>query len=752
MLTMTETKITRYFLVDKNLSLLSIDTLSSNLMSEQADLSTVSFLSFFSPEHQSTWKEILIDKNLRNVETVKIPLKENIAKPIEWRIIPRETIKDQPEYEIFGTVSAASGQSKSVEKVISAVNDGDFTAYNLYQKRLAKILTNFKRILDSSLDMICSCDEKGRFLRVSAACRHLLGREPRELIGKYFLDYVFEEDVSKTIEVNKRIIEGFGTTNFENRYYKKDGTLATLVWSARWDEADKKIYCVARDATEKKASEYALKASEEKYKILFYNHPLPSWIYDTETLKFLEVNEAAVNRYGYSREEFSAMNIFDILDEKEIERFKDFKGSNGFHQKPSKGIWGNKTRNGEVILAEITSNNIEYQGKLARLVIAVDRTEQLLAEEELIESNRKYVMLSEATFDAIWDWEVKSEIIKWNEGVKKMFEKPDLTTVTGLDWWVNNLHPEDRERVNKKIVETIQQHSLHWEDEYRFKINDDHYKYIYARGYFLYDANKEPVRMIGAMQDLTERKNHENTLQKLNASLEKRAKELAESNAELERFAYVASHDLQEPLRMVTSFLQLLEKRYHDKLDKKAHEYIAYAVDGADRMKKLILDLLEYSRVNSSKLEKEDVSLKDVVKDLKSTYKSILAETNGVIKSGELPVVRGNKTQLMQLFQNIVGNAFKYRSENPPVIEIAYEEENNHYKFSISDNGIGIDPKFFTKIFVIFQRLHNREQYSGTGIGLAICKKIIEKHGGRIWVTSVPNKGSTFYFTIPKSK
>jgi light-regulated signal transduction histidine kinase (bacteriophytochrome) len=138
--------------------------------------------------------------------------------------------------------------------------------------------------------------------------------------------------------------------------------------------------------------------------------------------------------------------------------------------------------------------------------------------------------------------------------------------------------------------------------------------------------------------------------------------------------------------------------------------------------------------------------------DLKITYKNILKETDGTINNSELPVVKGNKTQILQLFQNLVGNAFKYKSDEPPVINISYEEDNAAYKFAISDNGIGIDPKFFHKIFIIFQRLHNREKYSGTGIGLAICKKIIDKHGGKIWVSSTPGKGSTFYFTLPKSK
>lgn len=269
----------------------------------------------------------------------------------------------------------------------------------------------------------------------------------------------------------------------------------------------------------------------------------------------------------------------------------------------------------------------------------------------------------------------------------------------------------------------------------------------------MWDAEEELFYCIGfAVQDKSSSTANEEILQRLNISLERRARELAASNEELERFAYVASHDLQEPLRMVTSFLQLLEKKYRDKLDTKGHEYIAYAVDGAERMKKLILDLLQYSRVNSSKLNKEDVDLNAVVKEVQHLYKNLLQETKGTVNAKELPIVKANKTQMVQLFQNFVGNALKYRSAAPPLIEILYREEDNLYEFSVADNGIGIAEKFYDKIFIIFQRLHHRDKYGGTGIGLAVCKKIVDRYGGKIWVNSKEGQGSTFYFTLPKSK
>ncbi len=233
------------------------------------------------------------------------------------------------------------------------------------------------------------------------------------------------------------------------------------------------------------------------------------------------------------------------------------------------------------------------------------------------------------------------------------------------------------------------------------------------------------------------------------AATTKLAADLARSNTELEQFAYVASHDLQEPLRMITGYTSLLAKRYQGKLDSDADEFIGYATDGAKRMHALINDLLTYSRVGTRGKEFSPTDCEAVLQTTLAGLRPAIEESNASITHDPLPTVMADATQLGQLFQNLIGNGIKYRDSKPPVIRVSSKKEGSRWLFSVRDNGIGIDPKYGERIFVIFQRLHNREDYPGTGIGLTVCKKIVERHGGRIWVESQPGQGATFYFTLP---
>ncbi|OVE85129.1 PAS domain-containing sensor histidine kinase [Natronolimnobius baerhuensis] len=225
--------------------------------------------------------------------------------------------------------------------------------------------------------------------------------------------------------------------------------------------------------------------------------------------------------------------------------------------------------------------------------------------------------------------------------------------------------------------------------------------------------------------------------------------QLEASNERLQQFAYVASHDLQEPLRMVTSYLQLLENRYGDELDEDAEDFIEFAVDGARRMEAMIEGLLAYSRVETQGKSFESVSLEAVLEDVLTDLEIQINETGAEITAESLPTVDGDASQLRQLFQNLLDNAITYSGEETPQVSIGAQREGDEWVISVSDDGIGIDPDETDRVFEVFQRLHSHEEYSGTGIGLALCKRIVERHGGEIWVSSAPGDGSTFSFTLP---
>lgn len=306
-------------------------------------------------------------------------------------------------------------------------------------------------------------------------------------------------------------------------------------------------------------------------------------------------------------------------------------------------------------------------------------------------------------------------------------------------------HPVSRVMATKKGVTNIIM------GVYRPSTNDRVWLQVNAEP--LLDDKADVKEVISSFSDITERKAIEEKLTGLYQSLESRALELATSNADLQRFVYVATHDLQEPLRMVTSFTQLLKKKYEKQLDEQAIEYINYAVESASRMKKLILDLLEYSQFSSNNEEFVQTAMNKVVKNVSILFSKEIEDLQAELIVSELPVIKAKTMLMQQLIENLVSNAIKYRNGCKPVIKIDCKENEDHFLFSVNDNGIGIDPKYSEKIFVLFQRLHSdKDAYEGTGVGLAISKKIVELHRGDIWVRSGKGEGSTFYFTIPKEQ
>jgi len=362
----------------------------------------------------------------------------------------------------------------------------------------------------------------------------------------------------------------------------------------------------------------------------------------------------------------------------------------------------------------------------------------------LIERSRFYEDQSELlqlTYDAIMVRNITDGTIRsWNKGAEELYGfSPEEAIGRKSHELLKTQFPTALAEIEKEAPAVG-----HWEGELTQTTKDGRQLTVASRWRFKADSNGHLSSIMET--DITERKRNQETI--LLAKEEKLA-ELLRSNEELQQFAYVCSHDLQEPLRVISGFTQLLGTRYKGKLDEKADLFIGFIVDGSKRMQDLINDLLIYSRVNSEIREFGIVETAKALEMAKANLQLLIEETGATVTAGELPTVKGDIPQFMQLFQNLLANALKFRSNEPISINVSANRDGDFWQFAVSDNGVGLDMQYAERIFVIFQRLHRKETYPGSGLGLAVCRKIVIRHGGRIWVQSEPGKGTTFYFTIP---
>ncbi|MCC5936142.1 MAG: PAS domain S-box protein [Lunatimonas sp.] len=393
-----------------------------------------------------------------------------------------------------------------------------------------------------------------------------------------------------------------------------------------------------------------------------------------------------------------------------------------------------------------------YPNDLGLSVYFKDVTLRKKSDIRVREANERFEKVAQATTDAIWDWDIAGDVYFRGEGFEKLFGYDVKRNLRKRDFWKDSFHPDDVIQVKESLESALADpNQEYWQSDYRIKHASGEIKYVIDKGIIIRNAEGKPTRMVGATTDITDTKRHEMELREINERLVKYTRDLEISNEQLEHFAFITSHDLQEPLRMITSFLNQLQKKYQYQLDDKAHQYIHFAVDGAKRMKQIILDVLEFSRAGTVHEIEEVVHLDELIAEYRALRRKLLEERNAKIHTGYLPVVTCFKAPLTQTLHCLMDNAIKYSRDGvPPEITLSVVDKGDFWQFSIQDNGIGIEPRFFEKIFVIFQRLHNRDSESGTGVGLPIAKKQVESWGGRIWVESQPGIGSTFYFTVNK--
>jgi len=537
---------------------------------------------------------------------------------------------------------------------------------------------------------------------------------------------------------------------------------------------------VSRTLAQKRRGVEELLQTERKYRILVENLPQKVFLKDRKSV-YISCNRKYARDLKIKPEDITGKTDYDFfpkelankyraLDQRILEfgRIEDIEEK---YIQDETEVWVHTVK------APVKDEKGNFIGVLG---IFWDITERKRVAKALKESERRLKEVESIAHVGNWDWNIEISELLWSDEIFKIFGLDPQEFGSTLEAFLEFVHPEDRDRVKDSINDTLYK-KMPFSIDHRIVLADGSVRIVHEKAKVFFSDVGKPIRMLGTVQDITERKKMENELIKhrdhleelvkehtvefenLNRKLKrelaerKRAEEkvkesleeLERSNTELEQFAYAVSHDLQEPLRMVTSYAQLLEKRYKDKLDDDAKDFINYAVGGATRMQKMIDGLLLYSRIQTRGKHFVPIDCSSVVGQAISNLKIHIDETHAIVESDDLPTINADEMQLIRLFQNLIDNALKFHGTEVPRIQVSASKLGNKWMFSISDNGIGIDSEYKDRIFVIFQRLHGEDQYPGTGMGLAICKRIVERHGGQIWVDSDLGQGSTFYFTIP---
>lgn len=572
-----------------------------------------------------------------------------------------------------------------------------------------------------------------KFCAISQYSREeLLGQDHRIINSGYHPKEFFQE-------MYRTIAQG-GVWRGEIRNRAKDGSFywvdSTIVGLAGADGKLHKYVAIRVDITERKRAEEALHESERRYRQLFgemvVGFALLEAVCDENgkpyDFRHLEVNPAFSVHSGLPRDGVLGKTIREVLPSIEPIWIENY---------------GKVATTGESIHSENYAQPLErwleltafrtHQGHVA--VTFADVTERKRAEE----MSERLAAVVESSDDAIIGKAMDGTITSWNHGAEKVF---GYLSAEAVGKTMQMLIPPQRANEEPDILARVERgESVEHFETVRVR-KDGKGIDVSVTISPIRDSSGAIVGVSKVARDISERKRAE---QRLADKME----ELARSNRELEQFAYVASHDLQEPLRMVASYTQLLAERYGGKLDENADKFLGYAREGALRMQVLIQDLLTFSRIVRADVPRKNVDCNVALEEAVQSLTAAIEESGAVVTHATLPNVWADQTQIEQVFQNLIGNAIKFHDGAPPECAVGAEKSGRNWLFSVSDNGIGIAPEHAENIFVVFQRLHARSEYTGNGIGLAICKKIIEHYGGKIWVESKVGRGSTFKFTLP---
>ena len=607
-------------------------------------------------------------------------------------------------------------------------------------------LLKYKNIIESSTEGILLVTLENQEVYLNSSLRNTLGFSQDETILIDNIKSIFKNKKIGDQIFNKLLAGEYWNTEIE--IINRDGEIFEFNFSGgpvfNHNHELIAVYGIHSDITERKNHEKELK---------IYNDKVNN-ILESITDGFFSINEDwKVTYFNQEAEKLLRISKKDIINKYLWDYYPQFENSLS-HKKYTEVF-----KTGKKVTFEDYFKSFDmwfevnvYPAVSGISVYFKDITVKKKVDEEIKNAKERYDLITKVTHEAIYDWDLLTNSLEWSDAYYSSFGYKIPNKESGLAHWENQLYPEDKETVTENLEKALAAKEVKfWEFEYRLVKANKEVSNVIDRGIITRDNEGHAIRMIGSLQDITEIKKNERILEELNSKLKLHANELAISNAELEQFAYIASHDLQEPLRMVTSFLTQLNKKYKDQLDPKAQQYIYFATDGAIRMRQILLDLLEYSRVGRMDYHLEKIDLNILLTDIIKLHSGLISDLNGKVLFNDLPSIYAAPSPIQRVISNLITNALKYQKKgNIPVINITVEEDKEYWQINVQDNGIGIAKQFFEKIFVVFQRLHSKDEYSGTGIGLAICRKIIENHGGKIWLTSKLNEGSTFHFTIKK--
>jgi PAS domain S-box-containing protein len=614
---------------------------------------------------------------------------------------------------------------------------------NLAEEALRECEDKYRMLLDEVRDYaIFMLDPQGVVVSWNAGAERIKGYRGEHIIGHNFSCFFPPEDIKQgRPEEVLRMATANGRHEYQGMRVRKDGSrfLASIIFIALRDQAGnlRGFSEISRDLSERKES-------GEKYRGLLEAAP-DAIVVVNQGGAIVLLNVQAEKQFGYHRDELVGQKVKNIIPEGFAERLiADGLRSveDALAQQIRTGIeLIGRRKDGSDFPIEIMLSPLESAEGILVTAAVRDITERKRTDVTIREERdraQQYLDIADVMLLAL-DSEGRITMINRKGCSTLGWEERELLT---RDWFDTCLPARTRDALRTSFHSLLRGELSHMENPVLTKSGEE--RMIAFRNTILRNGSGHIVGTLSSGEDITERKKSEEHLVKTVA-------ELKRSNDELQQFAYVASHDLQEPLRMVASYTQLLAQRYKGRLDSDADEFIAYAVDGSNRMQGLIKDLLTYSRAGANGKVLHEISSENALKDALTNLRATIEESSAVVTHDLLPAITMDETQLVQLFQNLVGNAIKYRSAEVPLVHVsASKNGGDEWIFSVRDNGLGIDPQYFERIFIIFQRLHGPEEFQGTGIGLAICKKMVECVGGRIWVESQPEKGSTFYFALPE--